>query len=349
MNGLFTKTETTFFKGIGILMIVIHNFFHSRKGFGIENESSFSTDNVAVFLKQLTSLSFEDGFAAFFGFLGHYGVQIFIFFSAYGLCIQYQKKTVSDIKFVFQRLKKIYFLMFFGIAFCVAVTWLQGTPMSAYEILKKSFLLGTTISSFTEWYLYGMFTGPFWFFALMIQLYILFPIIYKVVTRFPFSKIWIPFVVSFSIIYVGYFLTKSSHITVLGSIIGHLPEVILGICLAHFKIRKFNSWLVLAATIVFGLSQFFEVFFPLSFLAVSVLLIQLFSWLSGSSPTMLKRIIIFFGEISMILFVVNGKFRFIDIFSNFSLLQFSYYMPLLIGLSYVLYLVYNYLTKALKI
>ncbi|MFN3020025.1 hypothetical protein ACK1KB_03425 [Chryseobacterium sp. TY3] len=119
--------------------------------------------------------------------------------------------------------------------------------------------------------------------------------------------------------------------------------------MAHFKIKTFDKWIVFAAGIVFVLSQFFEIIFPLSFLAISILLIQAFNWLEKASPTLLKKIIIFTGEISMILFVVNGRFRFLPIFSDFSMSQFMYYIPLLFGLSYILFLLYNALQKQLKI
>lgn len=349
MQGLFSKIETNFFKGIGILMIVFHNYFHSLPEFALENEAGFSAVNVKLFIKHLVSFDFNNWIGSVFGFLGHYGVQIFILFSAYGLSIQFSKSSQSVTQFVLRRLKKIYFLMFFGIAFCIVLSWLVGNPMSLYDIAKKSFLLGSTISSFSDWYLYGMFTGPFWFFALVIQLYIIFPLCYKIITRFQKEKIWLVFLGSYVIIYPIYYFTLGTHFTILGSVFGHLPEVFLGIAMAHFKIKTFDKWIVLAAGIVFVLSQFFEIIFPLSFLAISILLIQAFNWLEKASPTVLKKIIIFTGEISMILFVVNGRFRFLPIFSDFSMSQFMYYIPLLFGLSYILFVLYNALQKQLKI
>lgn len=349
MSRVFSKVDTTIFKGVGILMIVFHNFFHTPPEFGLENEESFNPANIYLFLDYFTQTDPANWIAALSGFLGHYGVQIFILFSAYGLTIQFGKKETSSIKFLLLRLKKIYFLLFFGIVFCVVLYWLQGSPMSLYDIAKKSFLLGSTISSFTTWYLYGMFAGPFWFFALIIQLYVLFPFLYRVVISFDVKMAWIPFVAAYLIIYPLYYLTSDSHLSVFGNIFGHIPEVVLGIAMAHFKFRSFNKFVLSAAFVVFILSQLYEVFFPLSFLAVTILLIHFINFILSGSPNLLKRMLLFTGKISMILFIVNGRFRFLTLFHSFSLETFLYYLPLLFSLSYLLFILYQYLQKKLHI
>lgn len=347
MHQVFTKTDTTFYKGIGILLIVFHNFFHTPKQFGLENEEWFNPENVHLFLGFFSEFNLTNWISAIFGFLGHYGVQLFILFSAYGLTVQFSRKTTSTLKFVTHRLKKIYFLLFFGIVVNIFIYWAQGQPLSLYDILKKSFLLGTTASSFTNWYLYGMFAGPFWFFALIIQLYVLFPFFYKLITSFDLKKIWIPFVGAYILIYPLHYLTADNHFSLFGNVFGHLPEVFLGIAMAHFQFKSFKKIILLVAAAVFILSQFFEIFFPLSFLMVTVLLLGMVGFLRKNTKGNFEKFILFTGEISMILFIVNGRFRFSNIFSDFSLVQFSYYLPLLFGLSYILYLIYNYLQRNL--
>lgn len=349
MDKLFSKSDTTFFKGIAILLIVSHNYFHTRTGFGLENEESFNSENIQLFLDYFKNFNISNWIAALFGFLGHYGVQIFIFFSAYGLTIQYGKKNSTTFQFIFYRLKKIYFLLFFGIIFCIILYWLQGKPMTFYDIAKKSFLLGTTASSFTSWYLTSMFAGPFWFFALIIQLYLLFPVFYKWITSFRLKKLWIPFLLSYLLIYPLHYLTTNNHLSLFGNIFGHLPEVFLGISMAYFKIRNINKSLLLIAFPVFILSQYFEFLFPLSFLSMTIILIYFISFLENITSRNIKNIILFSGEISMILFIVNGRFRFIIPNENFSLRHFIIYLPILFILSYLLFLLYNFLQKKLKI
>lgn len=358
----FTKTDTLFFKGIGILMIVIHNYLHNIPGYGLENEASFNRQNISRFWYHLKAFTLTDLFGAVFGFLGHYGVQIFIVFSAYGLAIQFSKKKGSSLKFLLNRLKKVYFLMLFGIAISLSIYFIVGKEYPLTEIVKKFILLGTTISSFSKWYLYGMFSGPFWFFALIIQVYILFPFLYKVITSIKKEYLWAPFFLSYGLIYFAFFVLEGkefnskfldiSFIT-LGNIIGHLPEVFLGIAMAHFKFNSFKKPVFLLALLVFIGSQIHIALFPLSFLAASIVLIQSVSFLNRMSPKYLKTVVLYIGQISMILFVVNGPLRNFSYFRiddpDLRALRIFVFLGLLWFLSHFLFKLYVYLTKRLEV
>lgn len=359
---IFTKTDTLFFKGIGILMIVLHNYLHRIPGYGLENESQFSTANSIDFLNLLTSFSIVDFFGAIFGFLGHYGVQIFIVFSAYGLSVQYSKYKERPWRFVLLRLKKVYFLLFFAIAVCLVINYFTGRGVSLFEIGKRTVLLSTTLSSFSHDFMYSMFSGPFWFFALIIQVYILFPLLYKLTTSFSRNNVWIVFALSFLVFYIVFFTLEDYEYTLvkwpvkfstLGNILGHLPEVVLGITMAHFKFTSFSKSNLLLALGVFIGSQLHVTLFPLSFLAISILLIQGVSYLNRISPTKFKNVILYVGQISMILFIVNGPLRFFDFFMVESTLiralRIFLFLPLLLGLSQLLFMFYSFLTKKLKI
>ena len=121
----FTKNDTSIFKGIGILMIVLHNYLHFEKGFFLENEAVFNPNNVKSFMQLMMPLKWYESFSAVFAFLGHYGVQLFIFFSAYGLAIQMSKndKKFNYIQYLLPRLKKLYFLLFFGIGVFLVINY----------------------------------------------------------------------------------------------------------------------------------------------------------------------------------------------------------------------------------
>lgn len=360
----FSKTETLFFKGTAILMIAIHNYLH--RYYGLENENSFSEEKVYRFMELMSSLDFYKILTALFAYLGHYGVQIFIFFSAYGLAIQYSKCSVSDKTFIFQRLKKIYFLLGFGIISCILIYMFLGNPISLSKMAVKTILLSSTITSFSFRQMYNMFSGPFWFFALVIQLYILFPFLYRLVTRFiTGNKIWILFLISYFLIYIIHFSSIGEHwsiagndfggMTPWGNIIGHLPEVLLGILMATYRKTSFKITRLATASVVFVVSQFNEYWFPLSFLSVTVLLIQSVSWLEKKMKnTKLKNIILYTGSVSMIIFVVNGPLRAVPFAAyeyglETGVLRLPLYILLLFAVSHVLYLIYNYLTKKLKI
>lgn len=344
----FSRTDTTFFKGIGILLIVTHNFFHVRKGFGIENEMEFKAENIHAFLGYLAALDFDSGIAAIFSFLGHYGVQLFIFFSAYGLSVQYQRHRGTDLEFIVHRLRKIYFLLAFGIVFYVAAAVLA--PRQSVDwllILRNTFLLGTTISSFSMEWKYQMFAGPFWFFALIIQLYLLFPWLYRVSSGFVGRSVWVPFLVSYLLIYAGFLLGGPQGFSTFSTLIGHLPEVLLGVWLARSGTDGFARldrlpWHLLCI-LLFALSQLHPAFFPLGFLCITILLLSSVRWLQprlGRWPT---RFVLFCGEISMIMFVVNARVRGVKVFDAHTVVDFVAFMPVLLLLSYLLYRIYHHL------
>lgn len=349
----FSKDDTTFYKGLGILMIVIHNYCHWTPGFGLENEESFNKEHVYTFISYLQTFNFKTIFAAVFAFLGHYGVQIFIFFSAYGLTIQYQGKKSSDLKFLLTKLKKIYFLLGFAIMVAVSFNFVLGNMINPKSVLWETFLLASTVSSFSNIYLYKLFSGPYWFFALIIQLYVLYPIFYKLFLKFTRENIWLLFIILYILIYPLHYYTAQNHFTLFGNIIGHLPEVFLGIALARYRDINCGFVGVLVASLVFVGSQFYEVLFPLSFLSVTIILLYLFRYIQGLTNEYFRGTILFTGQISMILFVVNGPLRGVSLYniSDQALRteRVLWFLVILYFVSYILFNVYRKICSKLKI
>ena len=85
------KTQTNVLKGVGILLIVLHNFFHTVNPSSGENEFTFDLQYTKNFYHILTD-SFIEVLNIMFSFFGHYRVQIFIFISGYGLAKSYLTK-----------------------------------------------------------------------------------------------------------------------------------------------------------------------------------------------------------------------------------------------------------------
>ena len=79
-----SKEQTNLIKGIGILLIIFHNYFHWVSPSPGENEFIFSVASVKKTFS-IFSNSPLDSVNVIFSFFGHYGVQLFIFISAYGL------------------------------------------------------------------------------------------------------------------------------------------------------------------------------------------------------------------------------------------------------------------------
>ena len=311
-NDYFDLNKSLFYKGIAILFIVFHNYLHWQNNFNIENENLFNKDNVHVFINTFYPIQWENTFTSFFSFLGHFGVQIFIFISAYGLAISASKNKVSYFAYLKNRLKKIYFLLFFAIFICLCIY--PKMLLSPITFIWKILLLTTTVSSFSNEYLYNMFSGPYWYFALTIQLYIIFPFIFNFFNKLS-KKTTLYFLLNiYILIYFLYFATLNSNFTVFGNIIGHLPEVWLGLYLAKFNTNISRSYIIIPSIFIFCFSQIFEYLFPLSFLSALIILIASFNIVYIKSTTLIKKNLIFIGQISMILFIVNGPFRSFPLF-----------------------------------
>ncbi|HTO15516.1 MAG TPA: acyltransferase family protein [Edaphocola sp.] len=349
-QGLFSKSDTTYFKGIGILLIFIHNYFHLKGTYNIQNEIAFKPDNIWAFFNLFTKFNITDWIGGIFGFLGHYGVQIFIFFSAYGLSIQYSKWEQSKIKFVIKRLKKIYLLLAFGIVYWLISKPFIGAVDNFNGFVMQSIYLATSIGNITRATVYSMFSGPFWFFALVIQLYVLFPLIYRYTIEISKTSKWLPLGGVLALLYLLYFTINLHKYALFGTVIGHLPEVILGVTMAHFKIKSFSPPILIAATLIFIGSQFLEVLFPLSFISMTILLIHIVSFLEQKSSLNLKKFILFTGTISMMLFIFNGTLRFYPLFmedGKIQIFRFLIFVPILYVISYPSYLLFNYLSRLL--
>ena len=352
-NYYFSKKDTAIFKGIAILMIVLHNYLHFQEGFFLENEAVFKPNNAKDFMKYLIPLRWYESFSAIAGFLGHYGVQLFIFFSAYGLSIQMMKKTDSNsyLQYLLPRLKKLYFLLFFGIIVFLFINFFTyGKFYGFSRTLKETVMLVTSATNVRNSTLYSSFSGPFWFFGLMVQLYLVFPFLFRLVRK---VNIYLLLAITLFIISALYFVDRKTDFSVFGTVVGHLPESILGIYFAQKGITKPNIFFFIGSVALFIGSQIYGTLFPFSFLAITLILLYVIGFLKPFINDFFTKCLIYIGEISMILFVVNGPFRFLPFFQDLKpelrAERVFLYLILLFILSHILYIVYKKIATFLKI
>lgn len=178
-----TKTDTAFLKGIAILMIVLHNFCHHLPMSVTENEYTFSPDRIL----RLWHYCCQGGphvVLNLFSHFGHYGVPLFLFLSGYGLVRKYEKNAVpmlslpghirADAGFILTHARKLWRLMLPAIAIYWAwVMWSGGAwKVSATDLLAMvTFTSNLLIKR-------NLILGPWWFFSLILQLYIIYRIIF---------------------------------------------------------------------------------------------------------------------------------------------------------------------------
>ncbi len=328
-----TKDDTGILKGIAILGILMHNFLHWIEPLDCqENEFGFIRSNIDSFFT-----AFHDKPTEFFNiimsYFGHFGVQIFIFISGFGLAMSMANKTRGYGRFLLDRLKKLYPLVIIAFVFYFFSTIIMSYRFVSAEEMKsfgyKFLLIHTLVPGEGE-----SICGPWWFFGLITQLYLLFPLVYWLIRKFGAKAFAVICLVSYAIVYTMlYAQILPKNLFIMQNFPGHLPEFALGILFACNNGKKANIIFFFAAIVIFCLGNFFKVFFPLTFLCLTYIMIcgymRITEWTKGKIFG--KSFFAFFGSISMVLFATHGEFRwqFVAIAKNHANAGFTILMLLL--------------------
>lgn len=306
----YSTNDTLIIKGAAIILICLHNFFHWLPPSPGENEFLFFEENVGNLFSLLGEKPLEF-INILFSYFGHFGVQMFLLISGYGLAMSMAKKERGWLPFFWERIKKLYPLLLVGLLFLFLTTIITYgrlfTDTEQTEMWYKIFFVHTLVpgSALTL-------NGPWWFFALILQLYILFPILYKLTQKFGWKTFVAVCLVSYTAIFIYKFHFDLFHgEMMMQNAIGHLPEFCLGILIATNNRPKLNYIWLIAAIAVFCIGNYNIYLYPFTFLAATVIMIFIYQGLK-SIPVkkhILKKPLIYFGELSMAIFVVHGALR----------------------------------------
>ena len=187
-NGeLLSRTESAALRGIAILGIILHNYCHFL-GFAVkENEYKFDSSRPMQFFDKLFSLD-SDLFIHIFSFLGHYGVPIFLFISGYGLVKKYEAHPQTGnenpalreghsvgFTFIRKHFLKLFRLMIIGYLVFIGVYLLRhsdGAQVYSWDHVLTQLTMTINFFYFDPDHIIK--PGPYWYFGLMLQLYILY-------------------------------------------------------------------------------------------------------------------------------------------------------------------------------
>lgn len=154
-------------RGMAILAIAMHNFCHYN-GVG-ENEFAFSTDNINLLFENLGG-NLPDALWALLSFFGHYGVEVFVFLSGYGLARKHACGLPSFGTYMRHNLLKIWRLMIPGlVCFALIDIAFWGHPLHVARLCAQSLFF---LPHINHVYLDEIDMGPYWFFGLILELYI---------------------------------------------------------------------------------------------------------------------------------------------------------------------------------
>lgn len=179
-NNILTRAECNALRGIAILGIVLHNYSHWLGGIVKENEYLFRQSNADSMRWALESpdMNLPLNLLSFFG---HYGVPIFLFLSAYGLVLKYETKPElvgerARLKgawgFIRQHFLKLFKMMFVGFVAFVMVDAITPKPhrYTVIDIIAQLGMFNNLLPTPDR----DIWPGPYWFFGLMLQLYIIY-------------------------------------------------------------------------------------------------------------------------------------------------------------------------------
>lgn len=165
IQSALSRTDTGVLKGIAILAMLFHHIYACPPA-GVEHYG---------------------GVPGFLGVIGKVCVSIFLFCSAYGLSLQYEgtESVVDSMKFVLKRLVKFYlnywviFMLFVPIG-----VWVFSRPLSAaygenVNLWKNLVLDLLGVQGLRSYNI------TWWFNALIIKFYLVFPIAYHIARKCP--------------------------------------------------------------------------------------------------------------------------------------------------------------------
>ncbi|MDT8393416.1 MAG: sulfatase-like hydrolase/transferase [Bacteroidales bacterium] len=305
----FTKEDTLIFKGIGILLIVFHNFLHWVGPYTGENEFNFQLSRINNFFNGIAGNPTET-IHLFFSYFGHYGVQLFFFISGYGLMRAYGNKYPGYSGFVGSRLKKLYPAYIIAIILFIIYNLLVFGISFNLIYFRDVVLQLTFLNNFIPDFIFRL-NGPWWFYSVIVQLYLIFPLLILIHKHFRKYGLLILFFVWIILNALLYKTLLESGLNTYYTFAGHLPVFLLGLIWASRKQAGINLPLVFVAAIIFVLGNYYEVFWYFSQAAIVILMVSLIALrpqkirLRGS----FKKLILFYGGISMYLFAVHGFLR----------------------------------------
>lgn len=171
-DGLLTRAECAALRGLAIIGIFLHNYCHWLGPMVKENEYTFSQHNVDWLTAVMAS---PDGLlpAHLVSFFGHYGVPVFLFLSAYGLELKYGRSLYAPaFRFVAYHWKKLFSMMIVGFVSFTIVDAM--TPGRWHYTLTQVVAQLAMVNNLLPDPDHNIWPGPFWFFGLMLQLYVVY-------------------------------------------------------------------------------------------------------------------------------------------------------------------------------
>lgn len=161
--------------------IMLHNYCHWLGRAVKENEFTFTRGKAVDFFRRLGEADWYGLPIDVASFLGHYGVPIFLFLSAYGLVMKYERAESDPSAelpagvFLKNHFQKLFLMMIFGYAMFLVADLITPAPHSyaATDVAAQLLMVNNLLPHPDK----IIWPGPYWFFGLMMQLYLVYRLV----------------------------------------------------------------------------------------------------------------------------------------------------------------------------
>lgn len=333
------KKDTLKIKGIAIALIIFHNYFHLTFTKTKENEISFDQNRFSYFLNDFIYTPSE-WIQSLLTYFGHFGVQLFIFISAYSLYLSHPKIKSSK-SFLLSRIKKIWPMFILSyLAYCFIHGINDGGIYGFTTVLKNSIgdyiLLLTGIYPLIPGNSFPI-VGPWWFVSFIIQFYVFWALTSRLFNNS--SKLTLVTLITSGIILnytVTPYIQRLFDVKLLLTPIGHIPEIFIGIYFAKYGIVNSRE-LYFISFITLALSGYYEILWPMHHISALIVFLGISLLIIKKLKTKNEQLtLLWLGTYSLPLFLVNGFLRspfvkgatesnnyWVEIFYGFMLFSFS--------------------------
>jgi peptidoglycan/LPS O-acetylase OafA/YrhL len=294
--------DTAILKALAIIAIVFHNFFHEVSP-ARQNEFTFDPARLGVFFRAAAHPSLA--IQAFFSFFGHFGVQIFIFLSAYGLSRSHWGDRAPWASFMSGRIRKLY--PQFGL---VIIPWFIVMAVHARSlavIARMGFNLAFLLLGLFPIHGYGIPpVGPWWFIPFIVEFYAIWPLLRAITNRWGWPGLLVIASVCLAITHVVNSSMPLWSMTLLFTPIGRMPVICFGIFAARHTFR-ISTPLALGGVCALLLGSRFGDLWPLTFLGA--LFVALWMYLKVRDILRGFPLLSRLGDYGLLVFLLNGIVR----------------------------------------
>jgi peptidoglycan/LPS O-acetylase OafA/YrhL len=295
--------DTAILKCLAITAIVFHNFFHFVSA-ARENEFTFDPVRFRLFLEAVRQPPLA--IQAVFSFFGHFGVQIFIFLSAFGLAKSHWDGPPRWIPFMAGRIRKQFpefglVVLPWFIAVIVSVGLITAIKRAGLQVV----LMFTGLSPLVPGYSVPP-IGSWWFIPFILQCYAIWPILRRLTLRFGWPGLVVLSIVCVAIARIADPMLAHWSVNLYLTPLGSMPVLCFGIVAARYSFR-IPAPIAISAGAILLLGSVYVALWPATFLAALLVALWLYEKARGRlrKYPVLERI----GHYSCLIFLLSGMVR----------------------------------------